>query len=249
MKTTDYWKQRVLREAHLTRSISTIEKDLKRIYQNSYNRLEKELRRLYLEIIETEGEVLPSHLYQYNRYYDIMNRLQEEMVGLGKREQVVFERELTNVYKYNLTLINPTFNANLNKQAIQEAIRREWLDDVWSNRIWKNTNQLSNKIREHIIDTFATGAKSDDFIKSLMKDFNASYGRAKTLANTELAHYSTQAAVEGYRKEGITKYKVLAEKDCCDTCNELSNKVFDINDDIGLVPLHPNCRCSIVAVV
>lgn len=135
MKTTDYWKQRVLREAHLTRSISTIEKDLKRIYQNSYNRLEKELRRLYLEIIETEGEVLSSHLYQYNRYYDIMNRLQEEMVGLGKREQVVFERELTNVYKYNLTLINPTFNADLNKQAIQEAIRREWLDDVWSNRI------------------------------------------------------------------------------------------------------------------
>ena len=83
-----------------------------------------------------------------------------------------------------------------------------------------------------------------------MKDFSVSYGRAKTLANTELAHCSTMSTLDGYIQMGVTKYKVVVEKDCCDVCNDLSNQVFDITDDSGLVPdnSHPNCRCSIVAV-
>ena len=81
-----------------------------------------------------------------------------------------------------------------------------------------------------------------------MKDFSVSYSRAKTLANTELAHYSTAATIDGYIDMGITKYKVITEKDCCEECNDLSNQVFDINDPTGYVPVHPNCRCSIMAV-
>jgi SPP1 gp7 family putative phage head morphogenesis protein len=251
MTSKQYWTERVLREANLSKSINTIEKDLKRIYQKSYNRLSDELKKLYWEILETEGKVLPSHLYQYNRYYILMNKIQDELVTLGKKETQYFEKTLTNLYEFNRTLINPNFDVSLNKQAIQTAIHQGWLGDVWSNRIWNNTNALSSKIREHTINIFATGATTDDFIKDLMKDFNVSYNNAKRLVVTELAHYSTMSTIDGYRAEGITKYKVIVEKDCCDKCNELASKVYDINDDSGLVPdnSHCNCRCSIVAVV
>lgn len=83
-----------------------------------------------------------------------------------------------------------------------------------------------------------------------MSAFSASYNNAKRLAITELAHIATQSTIDGYRKMGVSRYKVITEKDCCDVCNALSNKVFDVNDDSGLVPdnSHPSCRCSIIAI-
>ena len=248
MRTNNYWLQRVLREQNLTKSINTIDKDLQRIYKRAYENLSIELKRLYWEILEAEGEVLPSHLYQYNRYYILMNKIQDELIKLGNTEQRYFERELTGVYEYNRKLINPLFNVELNKSAIETAIHTAWLDDVWSNRIWNNLDQLSAKVRSSVVTIFTTGESTDDFIKDLMKDFSVSYSRAKTLANTELAHYSTAATIDGYIDMGITKYKVITEKDCCEECNDLSNQVFDINDPTGYVPVHPNCRCSIMAV-
>lgn len=177
-----------------------------------------------------------------------MNKIQDELINLGDKEQRYFERELTGVYKFNRKLINPSFNAELNKQAIETAIHSAWLNDVWSNRIWNNLDQLSARVRSEVVTIFTTGQSTDEFIKGLMKDFSVSYSRSKTLANTELAHYSTMATLDGYIEMGVTKYKVIVEKDCCETCEEVSNQIFDINDDSGLVPLHPNCRCSIVAV-
>ena len=122
MTTQDYWKKRVLRENNLNHSINTIDKDLKRIYQKSYYRLERELKRLYLEIMESEGKVQLSHLYQYNRYYQIMTQLQEEMVRLGKTQQDIFEKELTDLYVYNQQLLDPAFDYAMNKAAVEEAI-------------------------------------------------------------------------------------------------------------------------------
>ncbi len=198
--------------------------------------------------MEKEGKVLVSHLYQYNRYYEIMNLIEQESARLGKKEESLFRRELTGVYEFNRKLIDPTFNVALNKGAIDEAINRYWLEDVWSNRIWKNTNQLAERVRENLIDAFTTGSGTEQFTKNLMREFGVSYNNAKRLAVTEMAHTSTMSTVDGYVQMGVTKYKVLTEKDCCEVCEELNGKVFDINDDTGYVPLHPNCRCSIVAV-
>ena len=110
-------------------------------------------------------------------------------------------------------------------------------------------NALSSKVREHIINIYATGESTDRFVRDLMKDFSTSYNNAKRLAVTELAHYTTQATIDGYIKLGVTKYKVITERDCWDKCSELSNKVFDINDPTGYVPNHCFCRCSVVAVM
>jgi SPP1 gp7 family putative phage head morphogenesis protein len=251
MRSLDYWVLRASREKNLDIAIEELIKELQRCYLKSANDLIPKLEKLYLEILsDTKGEVLISHLYQYNRYYDIVNEINEELRNLGFKEAVLFEDELTGVYEYNRKLINPTWNLAINKSAVEETINRIWVgDENWSSRIWKNTNKLSQTVRESLIQTFATGSTTDDFVKNLMKDFSVSYNQAKTLARTELAHCATQATIDGYIEMGVTQYKVITEKDCCEECNDLSNKVFDINDPEGYVPMHPNCRCSIVAIV
>ena len=251
MKTSNYWVERALREANLTHSIDELNRELQRCYLKSYNRVERELKRLYLEIMEAEGTVQISHLYQYNRYYKILNLINKESIKLGRQQQVLFDKELTGVYNYNRKLLKNDWNILLNEAAVQEAIRVDWKGSNWSNRIWNNTAQLAEKVRENLIDAFATGSGTEQFTRNLMNDFSASYNNAHRLANTELAHCSTHATLDGYVDMGVTKYKVITEKDCCDVCSDLANQIFDITDDSGLVPdnSHPNCRCSIVAVV
>ena len=242
---------RVLREKNLDIAIDKLIEELKRCYLKSSDRLIKELERLYYEIqTSTEGSVLVSHLYQYNRYYDIINNINEELYRLGSTEQVLFRKELTGVYDFNRKLIDPTFNLVINQDAVNEAINTIWVGtENWSDRIWTNTNKLATKVRESLIDAFTTGSTTDQFTRELMKDFSVSYNNANTLARTELAHCATQSTIDGYIKLGVKQYKVISEKDCCDACNELSNQIFDINDPEGYVPQHPNCRCSVVAVV
>lgn len=122
MKSNDYWVLRSLREANLNKSIDQLNKELLRCYQKSSKRLAIELKRLYLEIMEKEGKVLVSHLYQYNRYYKIMNLIEEESIRLGKEQQALFEKELTGVYNYNQKLLNNDFDVFLNKEAVQESV-------------------------------------------------------------------------------------------------------------------------------
>ena len=123
MKTSNYWVERALREANLTHSIDELNTELQRCYLKSYNRVERELKRLYLEIMEAEGKVQISHLYQYNRYYKILNLINEETVKLGRQQQVLFDKELTGVYNYNRKLLKNDWNILLNEAAVQEAIR------------------------------------------------------------------------------------------------------------------------------
>ena len=73
--------------------------------------------------MEAEGQVQISHLYQYNRYYKILNLINDESVKLGRQQQVLFDKELTGVYNYNRKLLKNDWNILLNEAAVQEAIR------------------------------------------------------------------------------------------------------------------------------
>ena len=251
MTANQYWIMRAARENQLDKAIDELINELQRCYLDSARNLIPKLEKLYFEILrDTDGKVLVSHLYQYNRYYDILNEINDELRKMGFKEAYAFTNELTGVYEYNRKLINPTWNLAINKSAVDEVINRIWVGtDNWSGRIWTNTNKLAQTVREELVNAFTTGSTTDDFVRKLMKDFSVSFHRAETLARTELAHCATQSTVDGYIDMGVKQYKVLVEKDCCEDCNELSNKIFDINDPEGYVPQHPNCRCSIVAIV
>ena len=124
MRATEYWIQRALREKNLTSSIDQLNTELARCYRKAYERIYQELEKLYLEIMKSTDKVLISHLYQYNRYYEIMNLIEQEAIRLGKQEESLFRTELTGIYEFNRKLLDPSFNAVLNQGAIQDAINR-----------------------------------------------------------------------------------------------------------------------------
>ena len=252
---SNYWKNREVRQRKyaLDRAIEILNEELRRCYSKSQERIINEMMKLYLEIMEdNEGKVLVSHLYQYNRYYELLNKITVELNKLGFTEKNIFENEFKRLYVQNQVTIGASFNlsSEINFEAVENAINEIWLNDGlnWSDRIWKDKEKLSQRLRESLIDSLATGSGTNKLVKTLMDDFNVSFHNAETLARTELAHIQNKSTLDKFTKEGITKVQILVDKNCCEECTENKGKVFDIANAPQL-PIHPNCRCVYMAVI
>lgn len=237
----------------LNKSIDEINKVLQREYIKVSERLIGYLLEMYVQIIGEGTTPLHSHLYQYNRYYEILNKIQKELADLGIRENKILDTRLTELYLRNTEVIGEQFNLGtyINRLEIQNIIRRDWVGDGmnYSDRIWKDKQQLAAALQEQLIECVATGQSPDKMTKRIMERFDVSYGNAKRLAVTEMSHTYNESALNKYIQAGITKVKILNnDKNVCEVCRGYKNKVFPIYS-CPVLPVHPNCKCTYTAVV
>ncbi len=86
-------------------------------------------------------------------------------------------------------------------------------------------------------------------------DFNEDY-RSLRIARTESSEAMNEGIVNTYRSAGIEKKEWLTQAGCCEECDELNGTMVSVDGDFGdnvfgdamqHPPLHPNCRCSVIA--
>ena len=90
------------------------------------------------------------------------------------------------------------------------------------------------------------GPQAAELGSVLDDDFREAYNNARRLVRTETARVQNRATQDRYKEAGFTKWRVIAEPDCCDVCADLAEQVFDIDDLV--IPAHPNCRCAMSAI-
>ena len=75
--------------------------------------------------------------------------------------------------------------------------------------------------------------------------------RAECIARTETAKAQIEGTREAWRESGLVEAsKFLAAPDCCDECQDVAEAEVALDAEEGeLPPLHPNCRCNVVAVM
>ncbi len=79
--------------------------------------------------------------------------------------------------------------------------------------------------------------------------------RARTLVRTEVINAHAEAALNLYEQAGVegvsADVEFLATNDnvVCPECQDLDGKTFTIDEARGVIPVHPNCRCSWAPVV
>lgn len=98
----------------------------------------------------------------------------------------------------------------------------------------KNPRQLARELEKYVMGDAKGGAK-----------FNA-----ERLMRTELARVQTEAQKQSFEKNGFTQYEFIANKNCCDICQEKDGKHFKVKDMMpgeNAAPMHPHCRCSVAA--
>ena len=110
-------------------AIASTEQKVYKEYLKIAKDLELKLRKLYQDI-EDDGEPILSHLYQYNRYYDLLNTIQDDLIRLGQYEKKVLEQDLIKLYLDNANIINQygnnLFNPTTNLELVKQVVNSNW---------------------------------------------------------------------------------------------------------------------------
>ena len=266
-KSETFWSNR---NKYFDKTLDEIDKELAEHYVRCFQDTYAEIMFLYAEIIENtaNGTVLASDLYKYNKYYNLLNHLQENLLSLGSWEVKTYEKYLTELYSnyFKLTGIeinDKTFNV-INLSSIREIVKKDWVGDGkdFSARIWNNKAVLAEQVKQGIVDAFVKGegstevaVKIESYLKeNIQQSFNGGFNVAHRLAITEMAHIQTQATLDKYQQAGLTKYQFIATNDnkTCEVDKALNGKIFRIDEaqaGVNCPPLHPNCRCAILGVI
>lgn len=239
-----------------------------------YLRVSKDLKRLFLSTIEEikgqDGVITPSDLYRSDRYYKLMNQVNEELSNLALKQQKAIESKLMTVYEQQSLIERDVLGDKfglytvVDKGAARTVISELWCSDGkgFSDRIWKNKDYLVQRLEESLFDFVSRGQPTAQLTSDLIADqigqeraslgsvldddFREAYNNARRLVRTETARVQNRSTQDRYKEAGFTKYRILAEPDCCDVCADLAEQVFDIDDLV--IPAHPNCRCAMAAI-
>lgn len=268
-----YWRRREgrLRAKIHDTAVTELDAELARQYQRAGKRIRSEILALLKELENAEGEILPSDLYKGGRYFEMLNQVNNELQRLGYKQIEAVDRKLLEVYEEQSKLTASEFGlySTVDKDAARLVINEVWCSDGkdLSDRIWKNKDMLMQRLEDGIFDFVSKGqptadmtseimsmqlgydasrANLRDFDDAMLEDFQEAYHNAQRLVRTETARVQNRATQDRYKEAGFTKWRVIAEPDCCEVCEDLSKEVFDI--DQLVIPAHPNCRCAMAAI-
>lgn len=113
------------------------------------------------------------------------------------------------------------------------------------------TQETGDLLAEQLRLGFEAGESADLIADRIQQVFDfCSNVRSERIARTEIMYMSNQGAVEGYKSSGIQKvefYCALDER-TCDVCLDENGDILSVDDVEGMLPLHPNCRCTFLPV-
>lgn len=256
----NYWAERTAKtqERLTSKSIKDTEKQLKKYYKSSMEKILGQFQEVYLKLflsISEGREPTPADLYKLDKYWQLQGQLKVELQKLGDKQAALmskqFEDQYINIYNA-LALQDSRMFSEVDRETAHQMINQIWCADgqSWSNRIWTNTDKLQQALNDNLIDCVLTGKKTTQLKQILQEQFAVSYNRADSIVRTEMAHIQTQAAQQRYKDYGIQEVEVWADEDerRCDVCGKLHKTRYPINGALP-IPLHPNCRCCIIPVV
>ena len=174
-----------------------------------------------------------------------------------------------NVDKYVTNKLTDEAKAELKRQAgvlgesldvtdtklVTNIINGSFGSSTFSERLWGNTQYLANSLDTLLTQSIINGRHPNDVAKELRRQFDISQKQAERLMRTESARVHAECAVKSMEKNGVTKYEWVSEPSACKICSPLDSKTFEVkgaefgNVKHPLFPLHPNCRCAVIAVV
>ncbi|WP_338354420.1 minor capsid protein [Fructobacillus tropaeoli] len=121
---------------------------------------------------------------------------------------------------------------------------------TFSTNIWKNTEQLKNKLNETLNKVILQGKNPNQFNKEFRDVFDVQPSQAGRLLITETARVQGDVQRDSYKQSGIDMYDIVYERRACQTCISIAKsgpyKLSEAEVGTNMYPFHPNCMCSIM---
>ena len=262
-----------------THAFREIDKDIHRIYTNYLKDLknkpelnEIDVQKLKELLTKSETEKTWKELkqkgldkYIQDNYKTRISRLEQIQAQIYSKIKMISYKEnetATEMYKgvindsYYKTMfdIQQGFNqdfefSRLDNNLINTVLDNKWSGKNYSQRIWKNTDILAEKVSDIVGGGLIRGQSIEKMSRQLREQFNAGKYYADRLARTEMCHFYNEADRMAYEELGVDKYVFMAVLDhrTSEYCQEMDNKIINYKDiKVGenFPPLHPNCRST-----
>ncbi|CAK1254962.1 Uncharacterized protein R55227_BLOPHJLP_01684 [Fructobacillus tropaeoli] len=121
---------------------------------------------------------------------------------------------------------------------------------TFSANIWKNTEQLKNKLSETLNKVILQGKNPNQFNKEFRDVFSVQPSQSGRLLITETARVQGDVQRDSYKQSGIDMYDIVYERRACQTCISIARsgpyKLSKAEVGTNMYPFHPNCMCSIM---
>ena len=111
--------------------------------------------------------------------------------------------------------------------------------------------RISNDARDTVKSSLRLGIIQGDGVSEIAKRIRTQYSalddRTERIVRTELARAQAEGHRLAYEKLDVSRVQVIGRGITCPICGQHIGKIYRL-DSVPHVPLHPNCRCDIVAV-
>jgi len=112
------------------------------------------------------------------------------------------------------------------------------------------TARMKQKITRILTEEFSRRTSAKEIAKRIAKTLDVSKRDAARIVNSEIVSTAAESQLDAMESLGIELVEVLAEFVTsgdglvCPECSEMEGEQFTIEEARGVIPVHPNCRCS-----
>lgn len=174
---------------------------------------------------------------------------------IGKMTKEFFSKYIGE-FKRQAGILGRTFQ-HMGADRIIKHVLAQTDGATFSDRVWKNTDELKARLDVLLTNNRIQGENSDKIarrLRDLVSDQFADQAKYVTerIARTESTRLIGEAQKESYKKYGIKYVKWIAEASACDFCEDIAHGgkggegVYKLNK-VPAYPQHPNCMCSLAA--
>lgn len=120
---------------------------------------------------------------------------------------------------------------------------------LWSDRIWSNMDALRSDLVKIMKQSLLTHQNPVTNTPALRDKYKVTQYQAERILRTESARITAQQSIDNATFNDYEKVIWVASSNACVKCSAHANKVYTLKKADGLIPHHPNCRCSWAAYV
>lgn len=112
------------------------------------------------------------------------------------------------------------------------------------------TEDTATRMGRHLVDGLSQGMNPRDVASLMDEDLELGGNRAETIARTEIIRAHSEGQLDSMDKMGVetvgaeVEWSTAGDDRVCPECEDLEGKIYTIDEARGMIPIHPNCRCS-----
>lgn len=183
----------------------------------------------------------------------------KNLYTLGSEAEKSITNFLSGVYKDNYyeNIFDIGKSISIKKSAIEvdnkkvgKVLNSSWSGKNYSQRIWKNTDNLAKLIKNEITNGVHRGVSIQKMSSLIQERMDVGKYEATRLVRTEMNYVQNQASLDSIKEAEMKYFIFLAtlDKRTSNKCREHDRKVYPIDEaqaGSNMPPLHPHCRSTI----